>query len=187
VRWSMASPVDRRLQPSVSMTAGEQSAVLSVESLNANSGFVDLADVTAGVRSPSGDVTSADLTQTAPGRYEANIPVAEPGAYEVIVVRESEGETLTETAGFSVPPDVEFQHAGTNDRLLKEINGGRDYLTQPEEALDRTNLTGNSPDYDPLWHYFLAPGLLILLLSVAVRRIDFRMGRRRLPAQASRS
>jgi len=180
VRWSMASPVDRRLQPSVRNADNrEKEVVISVESLDANSDFVDLADVTAGVRSPSGDVTTTDLAQTAPGRYEVSVPTGEPGAYEVIVVRKSNGETLTETTGFSVPPDLEFQHAGVNDRLLKEVNGGRDYMTQPKAALDRTNLTGNSPDYEPLWYYFLAPGLILLLLSVAVRRIDFRRGRGR--------
>ncbi|HUP28310.1 MAG TPA: VWA domain-containing protein [Chloroflexia bacterium] len=187
VRWSMASPVDRRLQPSVRLPGPEEdvparSAIIDVESLNSDNSFADLADVTAGVRDASGKVTTVELSQVAPGRYEAVVPAEQPGTYEVLVTRKQGDETLTETTGFAVPSDAEFQQAGTNERLLKELSGGRDYLTQPEAALDRSALAGLAPDYEPLWHYALAPGLILLLLSVAVRRIDF-LGRRRAPGQ----
>src|SRR6185503_4846725 len=73
-------------------------AHLSVESLNPDDSFADLANITAGLRSPSGTVTTTLLTQTSPGRYEADVPVGEPGAYEVRLTQEGSATGL-ETAG----------------------------------------------------------------------------------------
>jgi hypothetical protein len=184
VRWSMASPVNRLLQPSVQFSnedgraAGTGVANIAVESLNPDNTFADLADITAGVRSASGVVTTTLLKQTAPGRYEATVPVGEAGTYEVRVLRAGDSGTATsETVGFAVPTGEEYLYAGTNDRLLKRLNGGKAYMRQPAQALDTAELTGASPDREPLWPYLVAPALLLLLASVAVRRVDFRFRR----------
>ncbi len=191
VRWTMASPIKKQLQmrgvefsSQLSVVGGPSSVVgvahLSVESLNGDNSFANLADLSAAVRGPSGAITITALAQSAPGRYEGDVSVGEGGAYEVRLTRRGEGaETASETAGFSTPPNMEFQHAGTNDRLLKSLDGGRDYLKQPQQALDRSGLQGSSPDLQPLWMYLLAPALVLLLLSVAVRRVDFRTRRAR--------
>lgn len=183
VRWTMQSPLNRQLQPTVTVTtdeAGQPLARISVESLNDDLGFSDLTDITAGLRSPSGAITTTLLNQTGPGRYEAEVPVSELGAYEVRLTRSSEdGPPTTETAGFNVPVGEEWAHTGTNDRLLKRLNGGKDYLTDPAVALDGSGLTGAVVEYDPLWFYPLAAALITLLLSVAVRRIEFRGRKRR--------
>jgi Ca-activated chloride channel family protein len=183
VRWTMASPTNRQLQPSITVTgqgtgASPFTAHLSVESLNPDDSFADLANITAGIRSPSGTVTTTLLTQTAPGRYEADVPVGEPGAYEVRISQEGSA-TGTETAGFSAQAGQEWLNTGTNDRLLKKLNGGRDFATRPEQALDPTGLLGFAPQLQPLWSFLLAPSLVLLLLSVAVRRIDLRFRHRR--------
>ncbi|MEO8288321.1 MAG: VWA domain-containing protein [Chloroflexota bacterium] len=182
VRWTMASPASRLVQPSVTFSEdqnrqeGVGTAHISVESLNADNTFADLADITAGLRSPSGAVTTTLLTQTAPGRYEADVPVGEQGAYEVRVRRDG-AVVAGETTGFSVPTGLEYLRAGTNDRLLKRLNGGKAYLRQPEQVLDTAGLAGASPEREPFWPFLLAPALLLLLASVAVRRIDFRLQR----------
>jgi uncharacterized membrane protein len=179
VRWTMQSPLNRQLQPTVNVTtdeAGQPLAHIAVESLNDDLGFSDLSDITAGLRSPSGVVTTTLLSQAGPGRYEADVPVSELGAYEVRLTRPGEeaAPPETETAGFTVPVGEEWAHVGTNDRLLKRLNGNKGYLTDPALALDGTNLTGAIVEYDPLWFYPLAAALVTLLLSVAVRRIEFR-------------
>jgi hypothetical protein len=193
VRWTMGSPASRLLQPSATladegpMTNGEVTgassslARIEVESLNPDNSFADLADVTAGVRSPSGVVTSTRLLQTAPGHYEADVPLGEPGAYEVLVRRAGvqNAEAASETIGLTLPTGVEYLHAATNDRLLRRINGGSAYLREPAQALDASNLQGASPQREPLWPWFLAPALLLLLVGVAVRRVDFGLRKRR--------
>ena len=85
-RWTMSAPVDRRLQPAITVApsagGGYGLARLSVESLAPDNSFADLANLTVAVRAPSGAITATRLLQTAPGRYDATIPLAEPGAYE---------------------------------------------------------------------------------------------------------
>lgn len=186
VRWTMPNPLNRQLQPSITMkpdeATGGQTAHISVESLDSDLGFSDLSNITAGLRSPSGAITTTALLQTAPGRYEADVPVSEQGAYEVRLQREgtaaTPAEATQETAGFSVPVGAEWANAGTNDRLLKRLNGGKSYLKQPAQALDVLNLTGAAVDYQPLWFYPLAAALPLLIASVAVRRVEFRRRKR---------
>ncbi len=148
-----------------------------VESLNPDNSFADLADVTAGIRAPSGAVTTTVLIQTAPGRYEADVPISELGAYEVRFSRPDpvSASPITETAGFSVPLSQEMVNAGTNDRLLQRLSLEAPYLSldDPQAALDRTALPPSQGNHEPLWAYFLAPALVLLLLSVAVRRLAF--------------
>jgi uncharacterized membrane protein len=200
VRWTMASPVNHQLQPSVEMRSAEfgmrndtadsafrtphsalGTAHLIVESLNRDNSFADLADVTAGIRAPSGAVTTTVLIQTAPGRYEADVPLSELGAYEVRFSRPdpTSASPITETAGFSVPLSQEMVNAGTNDRLLQRLSLEAPYLSldDPIAALDRTALPPSQSNHEPLWGYFVAPALVLLLLSVAVRRLAFNFRR----------
>ncbi len=89
VRWTMSSPINRQLQPSVSLSetsvdtnlTGEKSVLVSVESLHPDNTFDDLGNITAALRAPSGAVTTTLLMQTAPGHYEASLPVTETVAY----------------------------------------------------------------------------------------------------------
>jgi uncharacterized membrane protein len=183
VRWTMSSPVNRAMQPSVTVSEdagspGGSTAHISVESLNPDNSFADLAEVTAALRSPSGTITSTVMSQTAPGLYEADVPLSEGGSYEVRLSREGQVTAISEAIGFSVPTGAEWMHAGTNDRLLRNLAGGRDYVTTPAQALDHTTLQGSSPEFEPLWAYLLAPALVALLLSVALRRLDFRPRRK---------
>ncbi len=187
LRWSMSSPVSHLLQPSIAYSASADASTglahISAESLNADNSFADLASITAGLRAPSGVVTTTVLMQTAPGHYQADVPVSEVGAYEVRVQRagsqNGSDPPVTETIGFTVPTAAEYLNAGTNDQLLKRLNSGKPYLTQPAQALDPSALAGNSPQREPLWPYTVAPALFLLLGSVAARRVDFRRARRR--------
>ena len=199
VRWSMASPINRQLQPSIEVRRSEfgmgtdtselrtpnsalGTARLVVESLNLDNSFADLEDVTAGVRAPSGAVTTTVMVQAAPGRYEADVPISEQGAYEVRFSRSDPNSAtpIVETAGFSVPLSQEMVNAGTNDRLLQRLSLEAPYLSLdvPMAALDRTGLTPAQSNHEPLWAYFVSPALLLMLLSVAVRRLAFDFRRR---------
>jgi uncharacterized membrane protein len=173
VRWTMASPINRELQPSVEVKDGV--AHISVESLTPEGAFADLQDVSAGVRAPSGVVTTTRLTQTAPGRYEAEVPLGEGGAYEARVTREGD-YPAAESVGFDLPTEPELLSAGTNARLLSRIAGGNPpfKLENPQAALSRDGLVSVANNYEPAWQPFLAAGLLLLLASVAVRRLALR-------------
>jgi hypothetical protein len=188
VRWALPSPVARDLQPTINVApaGGDGDALgvahLRVESLLPDNSFADLATVQAALRAPSGAITQTLLTQTAPGRYEADLPVAEAGAYEVRVTRKTGYTTTSESAGFTVPLDPELLHAGINDSLLRRLAAGRAYLTDPAQAFADRKPLPSTADGEPLWPYTLAAALLALLAGVAVRRLDWP--RRRPPAPA---
>ncbi|HUS13810.1 MAG TPA: VWA domain-containing protein [Chloroflexia bacterium] len=183
VRWTMPSAGSPLLQPTVEVRrplGGDSAAAVAhlvVESLQPDNSFADLATITAAVRDPAGAVRSALLTQTAPGRYEADLPVATGAASEVRVTRQDAFGVLTETAAVSAPPAAELLHAGTNDRLLQGVTGGAPYLRDAAQALDPTGLQAGEPAVEPLWPALVAAGLLLLLASVAVRRLAGRRGR----------
>ncbi len=52
-------------------------------------------------------------------------------------------------------------------------------LDNPSAALDRTGLQPATGSHEPLWEYFLWPALILLLLSVAVRRLAFNFRSRK--------
>jgi hypothetical protein len=179
VRWTMPSPVNRQLQPTITVDAAPDAmragvAHIAVESLNADNSFADLSTLTAALQAPSGSITSTLLSQTAPGHYEASVLLDEPGTYEVRLARQDPTGTTTETARFSTLPAPELRHADTNSRLLARLSGGHWPMTDPAQALNPVTLTGSVPIQDPLWPFFLVPALLALLAGVAVRRVDLR-------------
>ncbi|MHB8990463.1 MAG: VWA domain-containing protein [Chloroflexota bacterium] len=171
VRWTMAPPIDRNLQ--VAVRAEGRQATLTVDSVNIDGQFVDLADTRAEVWDPEGRQRTIPLRQTAPGRYQATLPAAIPGVYRVEVSQFRGGlDPISETAGFAVPWAPEFRGLGSNDTLLKELaamTGGHS-TRDPADAFSRTGMPA-SPGWEPLWPYLLAAALLLLPIEVALRRI----------------
>ena len=104
--------------------------------------------------------------------------MSETGAYEVRVQRGSGSDAVSETIGFAVPPNAELLNPGINGALLEQLANKGKYEATPQEALDPTALQGSAPNSEPLWAYLLAPALVFLLLSVAARRLDFRVLRK---------
>ncbi|MDP9357692.1 MAG: hypothetical protein M3R02_20870, partial [Chloroflexota bacterium] len=137
--------------------------------------FVDLARTTATITTPGGAVDAErELYQTGPGRYQLRVAAPEPGAYKVELRQARGNETVSELAGFAVPPSPELQPVPGADALLRAIaarTGGR--MLSPEEA-DQAfaggGLTGEAlRTYRPLWPWPLGIALLVLLVEIAVR------------------
>lgn len=172
VRWSMAPPVDRSLQ--VSALVDGDKATISVNSVDQNGLFINLAGTRAQITDPNGNQSVAQLQQTAAGHYEATISATEPGLYRVDVSQTRQGQTtpVMETSGFVASSSPEFRRLGSNDALLKGLAammGGR-AISDPTEAFSREGMPPSS-GWQPLWGYLLAFALLMLPLEIAIRRI----------------
>lgn len=172
VRWSMAPPVNRSLQ--VSTLVDGDTATISVNSVDQNGLFINLADTKAQITGPDGYKSMAHLQQTAAGRYEVTVPATAPGLYRVDLSQTRQGQTIPvlETSGFAVSSSPEFRRLGSNDALLKELaamTGGR-AIRDPAEAFSRDGMP-SSTDWQPLWGYLLSFALVMLPLEIAVRRI----------------
>jgi len=171
VRWSMAPPVNHALQLSARIDGGH--VTLTVDSVDRDGRFVDLADTQGTITAPDGTSQTLRLRQTAPGRYQGTFPVSLPGAYRVDVEQSRDGVSLgEETGGFAVPPSPEFRSLGSNDALLKEVaamTGGTSTHDQAQ-VFSRSGMP-TSPGWEPLWPYLLAASMLILPIEIALRRI----------------
>ena len=123
------------------------------------------------------DLKKKQLTvaQTAPGRYELDFPTQDVGPYFVNIMQKQAGEIVnTQITGTVVSYPQEYIVHNANDTLLSQlstISGGK--FDPTPEATFRT------PEHPVmlrihLWRPFLITALLLLLIDIALRRIDLR-------------
>ena len=123
------------------------------------------------------DLKKKQLTvaQTAPGRYELDFPTQDVGPYFVNIMQKQSGEIVnTQITGTVVSYPQEYIVHNANDTLLTQlstISGGK--FDPTPEATFRT------PEHPVmlrihLWRPFLITALLLLLIDIALRRIDLR-------------
>jgi len=171
VRWSLPSPADGPLQ--VRAVVDGQHVTVSADALNADQSFRDLTDTVATVLGPEGTPSSILLSQSAPGRYEGQLPAGTPGAY-MVQVRQYGGGSPAPTAicGFVVPPAPELSRLSVNQGLLEELTSstGGKILTAPAEAAARPDRPEGRQTAE-LWPWLLGIGLGLFLLDVIVRRL----------------
>lgn len=126
---------------------------LTAEGLTATDQPVDLARTEAILTTPGGREIPLTLRQTAPGRYQQRLRLADPGVYQ-LTATQNRGAEAAQTAiiGFAVPYPVEFALPveGTGEPLLQQValvSGGRTFA--PGEALqvaDCTLQAGGCPE-----------------------------------------
>lgn len=173
VRWTLPDPENRPVR--VGVTRDGPEAVVTVDSVGETGDFVDLAETTATITSPSGGVVAdRPLGQTGPGQYQLRVAAPEPGAYKVELRQQRGNRTLDEVAGFAVPPSPELQPAPEGTALLRALaarTGGRLLsLDDPSGAFAAEGLRGTPlRDYQPVWFVPLGLALGLLLAEIAVR------------------
>ena len=115
------------------------------------------------------------MRATAPGRFAAELPVRQQGAWHLEVVRDTVDETASRLSrGISVGYPDELRMLPTNVSILQQIadvSGGR-YDTAPYTVADADERTARQPL--PLWPWLLMAALLLFIVDVALRRLEFR-------------
>jgi Ca-activated chloride channel homolog len=127
--------------------------------------------VPAGVRA----ARSATLSQVAPGRYAAAIPLPSPGPCHVEAKFSLSGQPA-ETAQFGlvVPYAEEFRIRPTNTTLLKaiaEATGGK-YDPKPEDVFAPSGKT--VPQTWLLWPWVLGAALGVFVIDLTLKRVRWR-------------
>jgi hypothetical protein len=126
-----------------------------------------------------------DLSQVAPGVYEAPVASLESGAYAVRVTQTKPGSAaLGRTLGLVAPTAAEYRLLGANEPLLAAIRSatGGTVPATPEAVWVHDLQTTNR--YTDTWPWLLVLALLLWPLDIALRRVS--VGRREL-ADARRS
>ncbi len=121
-------------------------------------------------------------TQVAPGRYEASFSTPVAGAYNLDVAMtpsddtetSTESKTLRQSRGLMIGYSDELRIRPSNETLLKQIasvSGGQTN-PNPTELLQHSRET--APRARPLWPVLLLAAAILLIVDVALRRIDLQ-------------
>jgi hypothetical protein len=116
------------------------------------------------------------MTQIAPGRYRSQFTTADSGTYHLELSQQSSaGTAFRQTRGLTIGYSDELRLRPTNEPLLRQLSSassGR-YDPPPATIFDPGNRT--VPRAEPLGPYLLASALLLFVVDVSLRRIDFSL------------
>lgn len=157
-----------------------QQATITLDAIDAAGRFLNQAVTEATLIDPHLAQHKLELRQTAPGRYVAAFGTPLPGAYHLNLTQKTAGGTLLhqQTRGLIVGYPDELRLRPVNTELLQAVaaaTGGR-FNPAPEDLLAANVDPSRSVlRTTPLWPILLALALILSVLDVALRRIDFSL------------
>ena len=168
-------------------------ATVTLDAIDPTGKFLNQAETEVTVIDPQLGQRKLEMKQTAPGRYVAEFDTPASGAYHMNLSQKTAGGTLLhqQTRGLIVGYPDELRLRPTNEELLKSLaaaTGGRfdprpeDLFIEPTSApaspslgTANTNAPRTVPRSTPLWPYLVSAAILLFVLDVALRRIDFSL------------
>jgi hypothetical protein len=167
------SRAPERRDADVSVTVHGGRGHVRVEAVDAQGVYRNYLDLAASVAAPGGASADVVLTQTGPGRYEADFDAGAPGAYIVTVREMGDGGdgALVASSGVVRTRGDELRGDGTDHALLAQIAAATDGHVL--SSLTRVFVDRPAPTYSyrGLWRELLLGSMLLLLASVALRRL----------------
>ena len=150
-------------------------AHLAIDALDDAGDFLNQLENDVSLISPDLKKKQLAVTQTAPGRYELDFPTQDVGPYFLNVMQKQAGEVVnTQVTGTVVSYPQEYLVHNANDALLTQlaaVSGGK-FNASAEDAF-------RPPEKQValrihLWRPFLIAALFLLLMDIALRRVDFK-------------
>ncbi len=150
-------------------------AHLAIDALSETGDFLNQLDSDISLIGPDLKKKQLAISQTSPGRYELEFPTQDVGPYFLNIMQKQAGEIVnTQVTGTVVSYPEEYLVHNANESLLSQlstVSGGK-FNISAEEAF-------RSPENPVtlrihLWRPFLITALILLLIDIALRRIDFR-------------
>ena len=179
VSWTFPGEETDGIEARLDTVDGRSS--LHVESVEADGSPRDFYATTATVVGPDLEPKTVNLTQAAPGAYEAPLGELDPGAYAVRVTQTRPGTSaLGRTIGLVAPTAAEYRLIGTDEPFLaalRSVTGGTQIQTAKDPWVHDLTATSHSTD---LWPLLLILAMLLWPLDIALRRVS--IGRREFAA-----
>jgi Ca-activated chloride channel family protein len=160
----------------ISVSTEQHDGILSVDVdiIDDDGGFLNKADVGLTVIAPDLNQAQQTLQQSAPGRYHTEFPTDQPGAYHLEVAVYQDSRILyRQSRGIVVGYSEELRIRPANEPLLQAVadsSGGR---FNPDAAQLFDDDRRRATHYTELWPYLLSAAMILLVLDIALRRIDF--------------
>ncbi|MCA9266048.1 MAG: VWA domain-containing protein, partial [Planctomycetales bacterium] len=125
---------------------------------------------------PGDDKNEVEMQQVAPGRYVARVKTADEGAYHFDLSQWVGGQAaFRQTRGMIVGYPEELRLRTTNEELLRriaDVTGGQ-YNVKPQDLFADAEKTAHRAQ--PLWPFLVTAALVLFVLDVALRRVDFSL------------
>lgn len=151
-------------------------AHVAVDAVNEAGQFLNDATVEATIIQPGLKQEKQTLVQTAPGRYAMQFPTPRQGAYHLeISVKQGDNVVYRQSRGLMIGYSDELRIRPPNEELLQAVastSGGK-FAPSVEEVFRTTGQVTTRPT--PLWPWLLGAAAFLLILDVALRRIDFSL------------
>lgn len=175
VRWLLPENQNDNVQ--VSSTIEGDRAHIVIDAVDDDGLFMNNLSFQGKSVDPSIGAKEFELRQTAPGRYEGDFKVDDPGSH-MVSLQFSDGDAFEGqiTTGLAVPFSPEQTTTTHNERIVSKVAelGGGKTLGLQDNVFDHNLPLSQQPQ--PLWPYLLAAALILFFLDIAQRRIavEFR-------------
>ena len=170
IRYTLPEPDSGPLQLRVTRDS-YGSATLIADAI-AKGQPLDLADVTADITMPNGNVQSVTMRQIAPGRYSSSMTLPSEGPY-TLAVRATQGDIQESTQiGYVQGYSAEYLPAQADGaQLMQAISAttGGQVLSEDAQLSDREPGQAGGQGIS-LWPWLLGLALLLWPLEIAIRR-----------------
>ncbi|MFO0953363.1 MAG: VWA domain-containing protein [Isosphaeraceae bacterium] len=151
-------------------------ATVTLDAIEPSGRFRNKAATELTVVDPRLKVQKLPMAQTAPGRYQAEIPVPQSGSYQVMIAQSRDGQVIGQQGrGLAVGYPDELRLRTTNTDLLRSLavaSGGR-FDLKPESVFDPPGRSVQRAT--ALWPYLAGLAALLFVLDVALRRLDLTL------------
>lgn len=171
VRWSMKKSVKTDFQTTLDIERG--SGRVTVDAVTEKGEFLNNLRLSTTVVMPDMQSRKLELSQTAPGRYEADFQARQVGTYVVNIVQDLEdGATATQTSATVIPYPPEYKDVRPNTFLLNQLarTTGGQMGPEPPQVFRHTSRGAKIPS--DLWQILVFAVAFLLPLDVAIRRLN---------------
>lgn len=148
-------------------------ATVTVDAIDPAGRFLNQSETAMTVIDPQLGNKQIPFTQTAPGRYVGEFETPQSGAYHLELTQKQQGRVLYhQSRGLMVGYPDELRLKPTNEELLRtvaRVSGGT-FSPEPQDVFADNERTAARAT--PLWPWLVMVATALLVLDVALRRID---------------
>jgi uncharacterized membrane protein len=174
IRHSMRKSESKGFLVDVARTG--RTAKVRIDAVDPTGRYLNQADTELTLIDPRLKTSQVRIDQTGPGRYEADIDVADSGAYHLQITQKQNGQLLhQQSRGLVVGYPDELRLKPPNADLLQRIARATGGAYDPAPAAVFADNGEQASRATPLWPFLVMAAAMLFLADVALRRIDFSL------------
>jgi Ca-activated chloride channel family protein len=154
----------------------DRKATVTLDAIDLSGKFLNQATTDVTVINDQLGKQTLEMAQTAPGRYQVEIPTPRAGSYHLEIGQKRDGRPIhQQSRGLAVGYPEELRLRSSNEDLLRNVArvSGGIFGPSPEDIFKSDGRTTRQAT--PLWPFLLVAAIVLFVVDVALRRIDFSL------------